>query len=175
MQYRPETLDPPDWEPVRDLARRMFDDAVDYTRDVRERPVWLSMPPEVRAHFRSAAPQQGLPLEEVYAEIVTNMLPYPMGNIHPRFWMWYMGSSNFTGALADFLAAILGSNLGGGDHAAAEIDKQVGNWLKEMMGYPTDASGTLVSGGSMANMRSEERRVGKEWVSMCRSRWSPYQ
>src|SRR3546814_20558228 len=80
------------------------------------------------------------------------MLPYPMGNIHPRFWMWYMGSSNFTGALADFLAAILGSNLGGGDHAAAEIDKQVVNWLTEMMGYPADASGTLVSGGSMANM-----------------------
>src|SRR3546814_13547659 len=23
--------------------------------------------------------------------------------------------------------------------------------------------------------RSEERRVGKEWVSTCRSRWSPYQ
>src|SRR3546814_14683769 len=22
--------------------------------------------------------------------------------------------------------------------------------------------------------RSEERRVGKEWVSQCRSRWSPY-
>src|SRR3546814_18415683 len=23
--------------------------------------------------------------------------------------------------------------------------------------------------------RSEERRVGEEWVSKCRSRWSPYQ
>src|SRR3546814_18972324 len=23
-------------------------------------------------------------------------------------------------------------------------------------------------------IRSEERRVGKEWVSTCRSRWSPY-
>src|SRR3546814_16684796 len=26
----------------------------------------------------------------------------------------------------------------------------------------------------MFNIRSEERRVGKEWVSTCRSRWSPY-
>src|SRR3546814_3204966 len=25
-----------------------------------------------------------------------------------------------------------------------------------------------------AAQRSEERRVGKEWVSKCRSRWSPY-
>src|SRR3546814_16290326 len=26
----------------------------------------------------------------------------------------------------------------------------------------------------MEKIRSEERRVGKEWVSTCRSRWSPY-
>ena len=149
---RSKTLDPADWGPVRDLARRIVDEAVDYTRDVRERPVWRDMPPDVRARFRGPAPQAGRPLEEVYDELVMNMLPYPMGNIHPRFWMWYMGASNFTGALGDFLAAILGSNLGGGDHAAAEIDKQVVNWLKEMMGYPPEASGTLVSGGSMANL-----------------------
>jgi aromatic-L-amino-acid/L-tryptophan decarboxylase len=147
-----ETLDPADWETLRLLARRIVDDAVDYTRDVRERPLWRNMPPKVRTRFRSPAPQEGRPLEEVYDDLVSNMLPYPMGNIHPRFWMWYMGASNFTGALGDFLAAILGSNLGGGDHAAAEIDKQVVNWLKEMMGYPAAASGTLVSGGSMANL-----------------------
>ena len=105
------------------------------------------------AHVSVApVPKEGRPLREVYADLVTNMLPYPMGNIHPRFWMWYMGASNFTGALGDFLAAVLGSNLGGGDHAAAEIDKQVVNWLKEMLGYPAAASGTLVSGGSMANL-----------------------
>src|SRR3546814_12407838 len=27
---------------------------------------------------------------------------------------------------------------------------------------------------SAYDIRSEERRVGKEWVSTCRSRWSPY-
>src|SRR3546814_17785819 len=26
----------------------------------------------------------------------------------------------------------------------------------------------------VAGLRSEERRVGKEWVSTCRFRWSPY-
>ena len=74
-----------------------------------------------------------------------------MGNIHPRFWAWYMGSSNFTGALADFLAAVQGSNVGGGNHAAARMDEQVVDWCKEMIGFPASASGTLVSGGSMAN------------------------
>src|SRR3546814_13931164 len=35
----------------------------------------------------------------------------------------------------------------------------------------------LVAGlriGFSLTLRSEERRVGKEWVSTCRSRWSPY-
>src|SRR3546814_21176278 len=30
------------------------------------------------------------------------------------------------------------------------------------------------AGGIDPTLRSEERRVGKEWVSTCRSRWSPY-
>lgn len=53
-----------------------------------------------------------------------------MGNIHPRFWAWYMGTSNFTGALADFIAAVQGSKLGGGNHVAALIDQQVVQWLR---------------------------------------------
>jgi len=75
-----------------------------------------------------------------------------MGNIHPRFWSWYMGAGNFTGALGDFLAAVQGSNLGGGSHAAALVDQQVVGWLRDMIGLPATASGTLVSGGSMANL-----------------------
>src|SRR3546814_4915307 len=33
---------------------------------------------------------------------------------------------------------------------------------------------TLTVGGRLFEYRSEERRVGKECVSTCRSRWSPY-
>src|SRR3546814_14947263 len=34
--------------------------------------------------------------------------------------------------------------------------------------------GAIVGAGTVTNARSEERRVGKECVSTCRSRWSPY-
>src|SRR3546814_7356448 len=37
---------------------------------------------------------------------------------------------------------------------------------------PTKSSANLL--GSSPGRRSEERRVGKECVSTCRSRWSPY-
>src|SRR3546814_14749550 len=41
--------------------------------------------------------------------------------------------------------------------------------------YPTDLSRKTGAGEGIRTLdRSEERRVGKECVSTCRSRWSPY-
>ncbi|MER9314887.1 aspartate aminotransferase family protein [Mesorhizobium sp. M0659] len=147
-----ETLDPSDWAGVQSLSHRIVDDAVAYLRDVRQRPVWQEMPGDVRDFFTASLPQSPTLLVEIYGDVVDKVMPYPMGNIHPRFWSWYMGSSNFTGAIGDFLAAIQGSNLGGGNHAAALMDGQVVDWCKQMTGMPASASGTLVSGGSMANI-----------------------
>ena len=125
-----ETLDPDDWEEMRRLAHRMVDDAIDHTARVRERPVWQEMPEEVRAGYADGLPRQGRALGEVYEDL----------------------AANFTGALGDFLAAVQGSNLGGGNHAAAAMDRQVVDWMKEIVGFPPEASGTLVSGGSVANL-----------------------
>jgi aromatic-L-amino-acid decarboxylase len=147
-----ETLDPDDWADVQALSHRIVEDAIGYLRDVRNRPVWQDVPADLKAFFAVPLPRLPAPLAEVYHDVAEKVMPYPMGNVHPRFWAWYMGTSNFTGALGDFLSAIQGSNLGGGNHAAAFMDQQVVNWCKEMMGFPASASGTLVSGGSMANI-----------------------
>lgn len=147
-----ETLDPQDWTDMQALSHRIVDDAIGYLRDIRDRPVWREMPAEVHAFFSAPLPHEPAPLADIYGEVLRNVMAYPMGNIHPRFWSWFMGASNFTGALGDFLAAIQGSNLGGGNHAAGLMDSQVVNWCKEMVGFPASASGTLVSGGSMANI-----------------------
>ncbi|MCY0146196.1 aspartate aminotransferase family protein [Hoeflea sp. G2-23] len=150
MDY--ETLDPEDWANIQQLAHALVDRAVDYTSKVRDRPVWRDMPGDIRDRFLTAAPQTATPLEDILRDVDETVMAYPMGNIHPRFWAWYMGTSNFTGAMADFMAAIQGSNLGGGNHAAALMDHQVVQWLREMVGMPEGSSGTLVSGGSVANL-----------------------
>ncbi|MFA8443765.1 aspartate aminotransferase family protein [Yoonia sp.] len=147
-----ESLDPDDWEATRALAHRMVDEAVEHLAGVRERPVWTPMPDNVRARLQTDMPENPAPLDEVYREYRENVAAYPMGNVHPRFWGWYMGASNFTGALGDFLAAVEGSNLGGGNTGAAQVEQQVVDWLKEIAGFPKSASGTLTSGGSMANL-----------------------
>lgn len=146
------TLDPEDWERMQELAHQMVDDSINRLKTLRDSHVWKPMPPDVRAGFAAPVPTAPEPLAEVYADVLTKVMPHAMGNIHPRFWAWYMGAGNLTGALADFLAAIDGSNLGGGDTGANLVDRQVTDWLRQMMGFPDTASGTLVSGGSMANI-----------------------
>ncbi len=149
MDY--ETLDPEDWDEMRALSHRMVDDAITYLETVGKRPVWQPVPEEVAARFDSPAPHDPAGADAVYQEFLETVFPYPMGNIHPRFWAWYMGSGTVIGALADFLAAIMNPNLGGGNHVANLVEGQVINWMKELLGLPMDSSGLLVSGASMAN------------------------
>jgi aromatic-L-amino-acid/L-tryptophan decarboxylase len=146
-----ETLDPENWEEMRALAHRIVDDAMTYLETVRERPVWQPVPEDVAARFDEQAPHEPAGAEAAYQEFSETIFPYPMGNIHPRFWAWYMGNGTVLGALADFLASTMNPNLGGGNHVANMVEGQVINWMKEMLGFPQDASGLLVSGGSMAN------------------------
>jgi glutamate/tyrosine decarboxylase-like PLP-dependent enzyme len=151
MTHPYETLDPENWDDMRALAHRMVDDALTYLETVRERPVWQPIPEEIADRFKEQAPREPGGADTAYEEFVETVLPYPMGTTHPRFWSWYMGNGTVLGALADFMAAITNSNLGGGNHAAILVEEQVVNWLKEMIGFPKEASGLLVSGGSMAN------------------------
>ena len=116
---------------MRALAHRMVDDAIDYIATVRERPVWQPVPAEVAERLQEPAPHEPQGAEAAYDEFVQNILPYPMGTIHPRFWGWYMGNGTVLGALADFLAAIMNSNMGGGNHGAVLVEQQVINWMKE--------------------------------------------
>lgn len=146
-----ETLDPDDWGKMRALAHRMVDDAITYLETVRERPVWQPVPDDVAARFDAPAPDKPAGADAVYQEFLESVFPYPMGNIHPRFWAWYMGNGTVFGALADFMAAIMNPNLGGGNHVANLVEGQVVNWMKAMLRFPPDSSGLLVSGGSMAN------------------------
>jgi len=146
-----ESLDPQDWEQTRNLMHKMVDEAFDYTQNARDRKIWQEMPENVLDSFKTPLPQHPTDAEQVYNELKTTVLPYPMGNIHPRFWAWYMGNGTISGVMGDFWASILNPNLGGGNHAAHKVEEQVINWIKEIVEFPKSASGLLVSGGSMAN------------------------
>jgi glutamate/tyrosine decarboxylase-like PLP-dependent enzyme len=146
-----ESLDPSDWEALRKLAHRAIDDGFDHLQHVRDRPTWRPIPESVVARLHGSAPRSPQGAEAAYRDFQELVLPYPMGNTHPRFSAWFMGNGTPFAAVADFLAAVVNPNMGGGNHAANHVEAQVVDWCKEIVGYPAEASGLLVSGGSMAN------------------------
>jgi aromatic-L-amino-acid/L-tryptophan decarboxylase len=146
-----ETLDPADWQAMRRLAHRAVDDGFAWLQQARDRPVWQPIPPDVLAQLRGPAPREPQGADAAYQDFRQLVLPYSMGNTHPRFWSWFMGNGTAFAAVGDFLAAVMNPNMGGGNHMPNQVEGQVVDWCKEIVGLPQDASGLLVSGGSMAN------------------------
>lgn len=146
------SLDPSDWDAIRSLGHRMVDDMLDYVRDVRTRPAWQPLPDPVREQFARPAPQEGVGLATAYDEFQRYVLPYPAGNIHPRFWGWVKGAGTPGGMLADLLASAMNTNAWGTDQSASEVELQVVAWFRELFGFPAESSGILTTGGSVANL-----------------------
>jgi aromatic-L-amino-acid/L-tryptophan decarboxylase len=134
--------------------RRLGYAAVDAVAEAREklegRPVFGKVGAGARL-FEEPIPEEGMPAEEVLAFVREHVLPFPMGNSHPRFYGFINATADPVGITADYLAASMNPNCWGGDHAAIHVEHRVMRWLAEMLGYPPEAEGILVSGGSMAN------------------------
>ncbi len=147
-----ETLDPADWSAFRALAHRMVDDMIDHLSTLRQRPAWQPMPEAVRASFSEPLPLEPQGAEAAYRDFVERVLPFPNGNLHPRFWGWVQGTGTPLAMMADMLAAGLNPHMAGFHQAPALVEHQVLAWLTELMGFPREASGVLVTGGTMANV-----------------------
>jgi len=145
------TLDPADWPAFRDRAHRMLDAALDKMEAAREGPVWREPTDELKAAFDTALPLQGRGGEAVRDQMQA-LLPYGVGNTHPRFFGWVHGSGTPSGVVAEIAAAAMNANLGGRDHGAIYVEKQVIRWCRELFGFPDTTSGLIVSGTSIATI-----------------------
>lgn len=147
-----EGLDPEDWDAFRALAHRMVDRMLDVQQGIAELPAWRPVPESTEAFLKAPAPWEGAPAEAVYEEFLEHVLPYPTGTLHPRFWGWVGGTGTPLGMMADMLAAGMNATAGPFNDAAARVERQVLDWMKEAMGFPRAASGIVTSGGSLANL-----------------------
>lgn len=148
-----ETFDPAspqEWEDFRALSHRMVDDMLTVLEGVREQPAWREMPASVRQALAEPIPRAGIGAEAAYNDFVQNVLPYPNGNLHPRFFGWVKGNGTPLGMMADMLASGLNPHMAGFNQAPALVEQQLIDWLAELLGMP-GGSGVLVTGGTMAS------------------------
>ena len=146
------TLDPQNWEHMKALGHRMLDDMFEYLRTIRDRAAWKKPSQYAINSLQQPLPELPQDPSDVYEDFFTQVLPYNVNNIHPRFWAWVQGGGTPFGMLADMLASGMNANVSIGDHAPMYVEQQVIDWSKKMMGFPETASGLLVSGASLANI-----------------------
>lgn len=137
-------------EEVRRIGHLAADAVAEHREKLTSRPVFGKVGRDA-ALFREPLPQDGRPFDEVLAFVREHVMPFPFGNSHPRFFGFINATADPVGITADYLAAAMNPNCWGGDHAAVHVENEVMRWLAEIVGYPSDAEGILVSGGSMAN------------------------
>ena len=122
-------------------------------QNVSATPAWQK-PPASAVHAIRSEPVPFAPQgnERAYQDFAEHVMPYTVGNLHPRFFGWVHGSGTPMGMMADMLAAGINPHMAGFDQSPRYVEDQVLAWLAELMGFPATSSGVFESGGSMANI-----------------------
>lgn len=149
----PIDMDP---EEFRRLGHMLVDRLAGFLASIPDRPV---TPGESPSQVRSALdaqrplPQQGTDPEALLNHATDLLLDHSLFIGHPRFFGFITAGPTPIGILGDLLAATVNPNVGGYvlSPMATEIEAQTVRWIAEMLDYPTDCGGLLVSGGNMAN------------------------
>ena len=152
MDENPLGLDP---ETMRRLGYRTVDMLVDMLSDAYDgAPRRLASRAEMERRLKEPPPEAPRSFDEILDRLTSDVLPFTDQTGHPRYFAFIPGSGTWPGALGDFIASV--SNIENSSWllsaGPSQLELVVLEWFKEWIGYPPEAAGILVSGGSAANM-----------------------
>jgi glutamate/tyrosine decarboxylase-like PLP-dependent enzyme len=137
------------------MGYRVVDALVEREAALEAGPAWQGATrASLEALLREPPPLNAQPFESILHQLIDDVLPWRARVDHPRFLAFVPGSPTWPGVLADFIASgfnvFQGSWIGGS--GASEVEIIVLDWFKEWIGYPAEAAGLFLSGGSAANL-----------------------
>lgn len=141
----------------------------DYFNSVNE---WRVFPQvhgkHLRRVIRKRLPQGPTSPREVIREFRETILANARHNLHPRFFGYVSSSGNPVGVMADLLTSTINQNVTAWRSAPSAVETELLaiDWIKEILGYPRDAIGMFMSGGSLATLQAlaiaREVKAGKD-------------
>ncbi len=154
LRYRIAPLEMTPTE-FRKAGRQLVECIAEFLCTLPYRPVSPSESPDVirEALGTGSLPEEGAEAKDLLEEAANLLFAHSTFNGHPRFMGFITSSAAPIGALGDLLAAVVNPNVGGwlGAPIGTAIEEQTIRWIAELIGYPTDCGGLLVSGGNMGN------------------------
>jgi len=145
-----------DAEKFRELGHRLVDQLAERLAAIPAGPVTRDVAPSVLRRALAVGgplPERGADAGALLDRAVRLLFEHGLFNAHPRFFGYITAPPAPIGVLGDFLAAAANPNCGAWrlSPAASEIESETVRWIAELIGYPTDCGGIMVSGGNMAN------------------------
>jgi glutamate/tyrosine decarboxylase-like PLP-dependent enzyme len=144
----------PSAEEIRRWGNAAVEAMVEYLSSIRDRRVYpQTTAREIREKLERNLPESGIDFERLLETFRDVIVPLSRHNGHPRMFGYVQAPGTALAALADLLASTLNANLTAwrSAPAAVEIERLTIDWIKQIVGFPAEAGGLFVSGGSMAN------------------------
>lgn len=140
----------------RKLGHRLVDQLAGFLESLPFGPVTRDESPSVVREalgLTGPLPEMGTDPGPLLEETAQLLFAHSLFNGHPRFFRYITAPPAPIGILGDFLAAAVNPNVGAWtlSPAATEIESQTVRWIAELIGYPVNCGGLLLSGGNMAN------------------------
>ncbi len=130
--------------------------------EMYKRPAYRPFTPtEVRSWFDEALPEEGMAVDALLKEADEKVLQTATMNLGPHMYGYVMAGGTQISSVAELLANTVNQNMGKWHLGPAmnEIEQRVIQWgadfieyRREIDGVPEQIGGTLVSGGSAANL-----------------------
>ena len=146
-------------DPAGDEIRRWGNAAVEtiatYLESLRDRPVYpKTTARNIREKLDGTLPEKGADFERLLETFNKVIVAESRHNGHPRMFGYVQSPGSAIAAIADLLASALNANLTAWRSApgGVEIERLTIDWIKQILGFKSDAGGLFVSGGSMANL-----------------------
>jgi len=141
----------------RALGHDLVDRIADFLGGIKGRPVTRgTSPQEIRELLQAQRPlsDEGADPAELLASVSSLLFDQSLHTGHPRFLGYITSSAAPISMLGDLLASAVNPNVGAWtlSPVASEIEAQTVRWIADLLRYPQDCGGLLVSGGNMANM-----------------------
>ncbi len=143
-----------DAERMRAIGYRTVDMLVQRLSDASIPPLRRATPSEMRERLAGPPPAAGQDYDAILERLDRDVLPFMSRGDHPGFLAFVPFCGTWPGALGDFIASACNIYAGSWMESAGptQLELEVLGWFKDWIGYPPEAGGVLVGGGSAANM-----------------------
>jgi aromatic-L-amino-acid decarboxylase len=149
----------------RQAAYRHADWIAEYLENVRSYPVAAALAPgELTAKLPATAPEQGEPIETIFADFQSTIFPALTLWNHPRAFAYFSVSSSPPSMLADFLVAAMNVNamLWKSSPAATELEQVTLGWLRQWLALDETFFGIIYDTASVGVMQAIG--AAREWL-----------